>query len=239
MTNGRVLVTRPQPGASRTARRLAEAGFEPIVMPLTEIRPLAVEPVPVAADAIAVTSANAIRSASAALVAALTEKPLFAVGARTAKVADEVGFKRIVAADGDAAGLAARMAMALQPGARVLYLCGKVRRPDFEVSLTGAGMLLEVLETYDTVEIAHPAELADATLRAAPIDAALVLSARAAELIVSRVRPGPLAHLFEDTRYFCMSSRVAAALTGIDPSHIYIAERPEEDALVALLARES
>ncbi|GLS30221.1 uroporphyrinogen-III synthase [Mesorhizobium albiziae] len=237
--NGRVLVTRPQPGASRTALRLAKAGFEPVVLPLTEIRPIVAEPVSTAVDAIAVTSANAIRSASAALIAPLTEKPLFAVGPRTAKVADKAGFKRIVEADGDAAGLAAKMAARLRPGTRVLYLCGKVRRPDFEASAADAGLLLEVLETYDTVEIAHPAELADATLRADPIDAALVLSARAAELIASRVRPGPLAHLFEDTRYFCMSSRVAAALTGIDPSHIYIAERPEEDALIALLARES
>ncbi|TJX45058.1 MAG: uroporphyrinogen-III synthase, partial [Mesorhizobium sp.] len=32
----RVLVTRPEPGASRTARKLEEMGFEPLLLPLTE-----------------------------------------------------------------------------------------------------------------------------------------------------------------------------------------------------------
>ncbi|RWD19075.1 MAG: uroporphyrinogen-III synthase, partial [Mesorhizobium sp.] len=32
----RVLVTRPEPGASRTAQRLEEMGFQPILLPLTE-----------------------------------------------------------------------------------------------------------------------------------------------------------------------------------------------------------
>ncbi|RWD98328.1 MAG: uroporphyrinogen-III synthase, partial [Mesorhizobium sp.] len=30
----RVLVTRPEPGASRTARRLEAPGFQPILLPL-------------------------------------------------------------------------------------------------------------------------------------------------------------------------------------------------------------
>ena len=37
----RVLVTRPEPGAGRTAARLQAAGFEPIVLPLSEIVRLA------------------------------------------------------------------------------------------------------------------------------------------------------------------------------------------------------
>ncbi len=41
----RVLVTRPEPGATRSAKKLGAMGFEPILLPLTEIRPL-----PVAAD---------------------------------------------------------------------------------------------------------------------------------------------------------------------------------------------
>ncbi|RVD11473.1 uroporphyrinogen-III synthase, partial [Mesorhizobium sp. M7A.F.Ca.ET.027.02.1.1] len=36
----RVLVTRPEPGASRTAHRLEEAGFQPVLLPLTETKAL-------------------------------------------------------------------------------------------------------------------------------------------------------------------------------------------------------
>ena len=57
----RVLVTRPQPGADRTAARLQEAGFEPIVLPLSEI--VAVAPALPASlpGAVAISSANAVR----------------------------------------------------------------------------------------------------------------------------------------------------------------------------------
>ena len=41
----RVLVTRPERGAARSAKKLGAMGFEPILLPLTEIHPL-----PVAAD---------------------------------------------------------------------------------------------------------------------------------------------------------------------------------------------
>ena len=61
----RVLVTRPEPGATMTARKLELMGFRPVKLPLQEIRPLAVPrgAVPEGIAAVAVTSANAIRHA--------------------------------------------------------------------------------------------------------------------------------------------------------------------------------
>src|SRR5688572_14398609 len=78
----KVLVTRPQPGAARTARRLAELGHRPVELPLTRTVALPVEAAsfdrPV--DAVAVTSANALRHAPPELVARLADRPCFAVG---------------------------------------------------------------------------------------------------------------------------------------------------------------
>jgi uroporphyrinogen-III synthase len=238
---GRVLVTRPEPGASRTARRLAEAGFEPVVLPLTEIRQLPARPVPEpsAVDAVAVTSANAIRHAPPQLIASLAGIPLFAVGNRTARIARESGFSRVFEGEGDAAGLASLVVARLSADARVLYLCGRVRRPEFEAALAAAGLVVDAMETYDTVEISRPADLVLSALQGESVTAALVLSARTAEAISSLVEPIALSHLFEHTRYFCISSRVAAALAGIGPNRIAIAETPDEDALIALLGRES
>ena len=61
----RVLVTRPEPGASRTAVKLRAMGFEPVLLPLSETKPLAIprDPIPESAVAVAITSANAIRHA--------------------------------------------------------------------------------------------------------------------------------------------------------------------------------
>jgi uroporphyrinogen-III synthase len=236
---GRVLVTRPEPGASRTARRLAEAGFEPVVLPLTEIRPLPLHHIPGAADAVAVTSANAIRHASRELILALRQKPLFAVGSGTAQAARSAGFATVFQGPGNATGLAQQMAAALQPGSRVLYLCGRVRREGFEAALIGAGLAIDVMETYDTVVINHAADFVISTLRREPIGAALVLSAVAAEALLLLAENADLKHLFENTRYFCISNRAAAPLEAGRQGRVYVAATPGEDALISLLERES
>src|SRR5262245_13133093 len=101
---GRVLVTRPEPGASRTARRLAEQGFEPVVLPLTEIRALPSDHFPDAAnvDAVAVTSANAIRHAPRPLISTLAGKPVFAIGGETARAVKNAGFATVFEGRGNA-----------------------------------------------------------------------------------------------------------------------------------------
>ena len=60
----RVLVLRPEPGASATAQALRRMGFEPLVLPLTVIQRLTPVFAPsVEHDAVIVTSANALRHA--------------------------------------------------------------------------------------------------------------------------------------------------------------------------------
>ncbi len=85
----RVLVTRPGPQAVRTARRLAELGYEPVILPLTQTvaLPVDVASLPDRIDAVAVTSANALRCAPAALLARLAGERCFAVGEKTARQA--------------------------------------------------------------------------------------------------------------------------------------------------------
>src|SRR5688572_10345906 len=102
----RVLVTRPQPGAARSAARLLEAGFEPILLPLTEI--VAVEPALPASlpEAVAISSANAVRRAPASLLSLLAHAPVFAVGDETAAAARQAGFEDVRRSAGNAADLA-------------------------------------------------------------------------------------------------------------------------------------
>jgi len=83
---GRVLITRPEPGAVQTAKRLRALGWKPVCLPLTEISPLPAElPAGCKFDAVAIPSANAIRHARPALLRALAGLPVFAVGQRTAE----------------------------------------------------------------------------------------------------------------------------------------------------------
>ena len=128
----RVLVTRPRPDAERTAARLAALGHEPIVVPLQDILPLPDAGVPATVDAVAVTSANALRQAAPALVRMLAAKPCFAVGRQTASVARDCGFGDVREGPGEAAGLAGFVGSALRQGSRLAYLCGRKRKDVLE-----------------------------------------------------------------------------------------------------------
>ncbi|MBZ9989765.1 uroporphyrinogen-III synthase [Mesorhizobium sp. BH1-1-5] len=232
----RVLVTRPEPGASRTARRLEALGFQPILLPLTETSALPVETTVGDAVAVAVTSANAVRHAPGALIAALARLPCHAVGKRTAQACRAAGFSSVAQGPGDAEALADGIANGLA-GKAIVYLCGHVRFPLFERRLAAAGVHVQAIETYDTTAIDHGDADVVARLSGRPVYAALLYSAKASAALVSLIARPALRQLFEKTEFLALSARVAEPLQGIARQTIRIAPQPEEDALLALLSQ--
>ncbi|MER9329424.1 uroporphyrinogen-III synthase [Mesorhizobium sp. M0488] len=232
----RVLVTRPEPGASRTARKLRETGFQPIVLPLTETTALPVEArsVPGDAIAVAVTSANAVRHAPRDIVTGLATLPCHAVGKRTAEVAREAGFLSVAEGPGDAEALADSMAAAFS-GKTVAYLCGRVRFPVFEQTLKADGVRIQAVETYDTLAVAYPDKAVVERLSGQPVDAVLLYSAVAAAAMRGLIGRPALQGLFEETRFLALSARIAAAFDDSTGNEIRIAAQPDEEALLALL----
>src|SRR6186713_1573586 len=99
-----VLVTRPLPDGERTAATLRARGYDVMVAPLMTVKPVAAD-LPGNWAAVIITSANAIRALSQQQLATLTKLPLYAVGARSAEVARDAGFKDVHSADGDAGDL--------------------------------------------------------------------------------------------------------------------------------------
>ncbi|MGI6856082.1 uroporphyrinogen-III synthase [Mesorhizobium sp. 1B3] len=235
----RVLVTRPQPGAAATADRLRGLGFDAIVLPLTEIRALPVEKPPSTetVDAVAVTSANALRHAPPGLIADFRHKTCFAVGGETAAAARKAGFTDVVTGPGDAAGLVPIMLHALPAGAHVLHLCGRVRVGGLEKGLSRGGLAITELEIYDAPLIPYAPETILLQLGPGPFRAVLVHSARAASRLAELVAWPQVAPLFAETLFFCLSSRIGAALAGIPQTKIFWAPAPEEAELLALLRR--
>jgi uroporphyrinogen-III synthase len=119
----RVLVLRPEPGNARTVARLAALGLEAVAMPLFEIVPLAWDaPDPDGFDALLLTSANAVRHAGAGL-RTLAALPVVAVGAETARAAEEAGLTVALTGAGDAAAAVAQARAA--GGGRLLHLSGR------------------------------------------------------------------------------------------------------------------
>lgn len=224
----RVLVTRPEPAASATAVTLREMGFEPIVLPLSRI-----EPLPVRADTaigkyilVAASSANAIRHADAPVLQALSSLPFFAVGDRTAETARTAGFSDVHSAAGDVGDLAALVLATAAAGDHIAYLCGCVRRPDFETIMADAGIAVSPIETYDTLDMV----IAEPSLAFAPVDFALLYSVKAAEALRHWINHPTLQHAV----FCCMSARIADALR-VESGRIRVASSPEQDALLRVL----
>jgi uroporphyrinogen-III synthase len=179
----KVWVTRAEPGAGETAKRLIELGHEPLVAPLLIVRRL----VDAALDlsdicALAFTSANAVRAF--ADLSDGRDLPVFAVGEATAAAARQAGFAQVHAGPSDVAALAAAIVerrTALH-GA-VLHASAAEPAGDLAGALQAAGVALRSVSLYQTVAADPP----DPALRArlAEAQAVLLHSPKAARRLAS------------------------------------------------------
>ncbi|AJY47693.1 uroporphyrinogen-III synthase [Martelella endophytica] len=223
----RVLVTRPEASAERSAARLAALGhlpftlplFEPVHQPDAAIAALAEE----AWSAVAVTSAEAVRALGRA-----APLRLYAVGEASAKAARDAGFADIVTGPGDGAGLAERIAA--DGVDRLLYLAGSPRMPDFEQRLAACGVSFLSVDCYRMMPVAlSDDEFAARLVDAAP-DAVLLYSARTADRFFAL---GGAAFLPRQAFVVCLSAAVAAQVPAGIP--VRIAAAPDEKKLFACL----
>lgn len=230
---GRILVTRPQPGADATAARLRRLGFEPVVLPLTRIVALDPAPLPVslAFDAVALTSANAVRHMPRWLAELAKSLPSYVVGGRTADAASAAGLS-VAAIAPDAAGLAARIVSLAPRPVRLLHAAGRERTPGLEAALERAGVAVETVEVYAAGAMEPPPCPPDD----APIVAALVFSRRAALLHRGLLESARPSGVLNRTQFLALSDAVAAALPSELATRTRVASRPEEVALLELLA---
>lgn len=230
----RVLVVRPQVEAGETASRLAELGHEAVIAPILTIRPGALPPPDGPFDAILVTSRNAV-PAMALRRSLFAAAPILAVGPRTGDDLRSHGFEPAGIAAGDGISLAGLVGTRLRPGARLLHVAGRDRRPEPAGLLEAAGYSLTVWEAYAAEAARHLPEHAREALASGRLDAALHYSPRSAALLRGLVEAEYLTGAFGMLLHVCLSANVAASLGGEE--RIEIATEPSEDALLRLLSR--
>jgi len=100
----KVLVLRPEPGATTTVSRAAAYGLTGIAAPIFTVGPIAWTPPPERPDALMLTSANAVRHAGPALMLYRT-LPAYTVGSATAEAAVTAGLGDVRIGPSDAAAL--------------------------------------------------------------------------------------------------------------------------------------
>ena len=192
----RLIVTRPQLEAERTAAALRRAGHSVEVAAL-----LRIESIPAAElgsgpwSALAITSANALRALDAhPRRAELLGLRVFAVGGRTAAAARAAGFSDAEAAGGNVQELAQRLrAWAKAEPARrepLLYLAGADRSGDLPGALAAVGQSVTTVVVYRAVKADKFPPAIAAALAAGQIEGVLHFSRRSAEAYIDCARAG-------------------------------------------------
>ena len=234
-TRPRIALTRAIEDSTRSAERLRRLGYAGVVAPATRIVATRIEAPDGDWDAVVATSAKAFDQMSAGLREAIVELPLFVVGARTAQAAAELGLGLAEAPSIDASALAERLRACLAPMSRVLYLAGRDRKSDLERALTAAGHRPTACEIYAAE--ARVAWSSREVRAVATCDAALHYSTRGAELALRLAEGAGIGDRFRALLHVCISEDAAASLRAASVARVCSAEWPEEDALLATLAR--
>lgn len=216
----RLVVLRPEPGASETLKQGEAKGWDAIAMPLFAIEPIQWEaPEAGSFDALLLTSANAVRFGGDKLTQ-MRGLPVHAVGKATAEAAREAGFD--IASTGESG--VERLLGSIEAGLKLLHLCGEDR------TLVG-----QTRQTITAVPV-YRSKAVEPAPRLGPAAGAVVLihSPRAGE------RFGDLAaeqRLDRQGVVIAAISKAAADAVGEGWKRIEAADQPSDDALLALAER--
>jgi uroporphyrinogen-III synthase len=226
MSRAPLLILRPEPGASMTAKRAFDQGWRPIVSPIFRIEPIAWGSPPAGDyDALFVTSANAVRQAGKA-VTPYAVMPAYAVGDATARALKAAGFTDIRTGRGDAAMM---LEAAAENGVtRALHLAGEDYRDVGHDSIA-----IDRRIVYRSATIDKFGEKALAALREGG-GAVLLHSGRAAEHFGLLCDEAKIAR-----RHIRIAALAPAVLAAAGPGWRagIAADKPDDAALLAATAR--
>lgn len=228
-----VLVTRPEPGATATAQRLAAMGFAPVVAPLLSIRTFArALPGPETLRGIVVASRQAIP----ALPDLYHRLPLYAVGDATAAEAREAGFRTVLSAQGRAEDLARLIIETLpKDGLPLLLATGYNQGDRLKRILQAFGfeVLREEVYAAHSVTALPPAATG---IIAGAVPGWVLLFSRETALCLGRLcRAANLVEGFSRLSLAAISPAVADAVGDLPWARIRVAIDPNEKAVLALL----
>jgi uroporphyrinogen-III synthase len=228
-----ILITRPEPGASETASRVAALGHRPILAPLLVVQSRNVPlPPPDRVQAILVTSGNAIPP----LPASYHDVPLLAVGEASASRSRAAGFAQVSSAGGDASDLAVLAASRCDPGGDPLLLVsGRGQGQGLAAALRDRGFRVVRRTVYAAVPTQALPDHAHDAINNGAVATVLLFSAETARQCVRLLRAAQLREAVREIEALAISQPTAMALRALPWRRIRVADRPNQDALLAML----
>jgi len=232
----RVLVTRPEPDAAETSKRLLALGHEPVMAPLLKIV-FASPPTDIPdAAAIILTSRNGVRAFSRwPNIASWQDRPVFVTGRATADAARLAGFADVRSASGNAADLADLVMSEFGKNVGpILYPAARDHSGTLMSDLRANGYDIRTIEAYSAEMVTALKPAISAAIRGQSIESVLIYSNRTAVALRMLVEQEEIIENLRKMAIFALSERAAEPLRDLVPE-IQIAKKPEEDALLFLL----
>ncbi len=223
-----LLITRPEPAATRFLRQVQAAFSETVLAetaPLIQIEPIDVD-VPAAPVDIIFTSENGV--AQAARLGFAHGLAAWCVGNRTAKAATDAGYAARTA-DGDAAALT-ELLLRDRPKGPLLHIRGEHARGDIAVRLSSAGLACTDLIAYRQRALPLP-ETTRAILSGASPVVIPLFSPRTASLLKD------MGSFTAPLHVVTLSQAVAVAFSGVPVQSLAIAALPDGPSMTAATCR--
>ncbi|MFO1104430.1 MAG: uroporphyrinogen-III synthase [Methylocystis sp.] len=220
--------------AARTAQKLRARQFEPVLSPVLEIVATGAQLPQGAYDAALASSAKGVELAKGA--DAFKALPLHAVGERTAQAARALGWRADIVAGNAEAILPLLLARYPRP-AHFLYLAGRDRQPTLEAGLKAAGHLVAAVEVYEARAATALSQAAVDAIAAGAVEAVLHYSRRSADIFLALAKAAGIIEKARAALHCALSQEVAQPLVDAKIPNVGVAERPDEEHLLELLAR--
>jgi len=236
----KLIVTRPEPAASRTANKLTALGHEVIVSSLLEIVDTGNKLPAGSFGAMMITSTNALRILAArGIEENMLQMPLYTVGDATAADAAAMGFSDIHSASGTAENLAGLVIEETQTNPdrpqAILYACGVDTTPGLVENVREKRLIVQPWALYKANLVDQLTNISKEWLRNNDPVGVLMYSARSArqfERVLEEILPPQGLDILS---IFALSPKVKLALTLRLRNRCEAALSPDEKALFNLI----
>jgi uroporphyrinogen-III synthase len=235
----RFLITRPQSDASQLAQWLMQLGHEAIVSPVIEIFCVDTpRPDPAPFQGLIITSRNALRClAKTDDLGSFRDLPLFAVGAATARQAQEFGFSEIHQGPGRAIDLIPVINAEYEkiPNPQLFHPGGAKKAFDLAPHLRKSGIELVELVVYESRLCKNLTQSAIEAITSAKLGGVILMSPRTAEHFRKLVIDNHLEKEMSHIPCLCLSPKVAKALKNMPCKEKPIARAPDLGGIMELI----
>lgn len=233
-----IVLTRPQQASVELADILsspAGGGHDCLIAPMLEIVQMQPTCKFGGVTGVLITSANGVQAAEhLADIEQAKVLPLYCVGARTSKLAQELGWQNIVGVGDSMIALTDVLIDARLTG-RFVYLAGVDRAHEMGMLLRASGLSLDTCEIYHA-RAAH--ELSAALLSGFEhIDAVTLFSLRTATIFLTLIEQANLGDMLAQKKVFCLSENIASRCEAAGCKDVHFPTSPRREALIDLINR--